>query len=123
MKIRQHIEGLWSRQYRSPNGVMGRLAGERMVRQHGPETAWTIRLLEIQPTDTILEVGFGAGQAIKLVAEKASHGRVMGIDLSETMVRAATRRNAEAVKAGRVVLLQGNVTALPFEDQDRKSVV
>ncbi len=97
--------------------MMGWLAGERMVRQHGPETAWTMNLLEIQPTDTVLEVGFGAGQGIKLAAEKASDGRVMGIDLSEVMVRVATRRNAQAVKAGRVALSQGNITALPFEDQ------
>ena len=117
MKVRQLLEGMWNRQYRSPSGAMGWLAGERMVRQHGPETAWTLHLLDIQPTDTVLEVGFGAGQAIKLAAEKASNGRVMGIDLSETMVRVATRRNAQAVKAGRVVLAQGNVTALPFEDQ------
>lgn len=115
--MRQRLEGMWNRQYRSPAGIMGWLAGERMVRQHGPETAWTIHLLEIQPADTVLEVGFGAGQAVRLAAEKASDGRVMGIDLSETMVRVATRRNAEAAKAGHVVLLQGNVADLPFEDE------
>ena len=115
--MKQRLEGMWNRQYKSPVGIIGWLAGERMVRQHGPETAWTIQLLEIQPTDTVLEIGFGAGQAIRLAAEKADDGRVMGIDLSETMVHVATRRNVEAVKAGRVVLSQGNVAALPFEDQ------
>src|SRR5260370_1582595 len=110
MKVKQRIEGLWNQQYRSPSGMMGRLAGERMVRQHGPETAWTMNLLEIQPTDTVLEVGFGAGQAIKLAAEKASDGRVMWIDLSEVMVRVATRRNAQAVKAGRVAVAEGDIT-------------
>lgn len=117
MKVKRRLEGLWNQQYRSPSGLIGRLAGERMVRQHGPETAWTMNLLEIQPTDIVLEVGFGAGQGIKLAAEKASDGRVIGIDLSEMMVRVATRRNAQAVKAGRVALSQGNMTALPFEDQ------
>jgi len=117
MKVKRRLEGLWKQQYRSPSGLIGRLAGERMVRQHGPETAWTMNLLEIQPTDIVLEVGFGAGQGIKLAAEKASDGRVIGIDLSEMMVRVATRRNAQAVKAGRVALAQGNMTALPFEDQ------
>ncbi len=117
MKVKQRLEGIWNRQYRSPSGMMGWLAGERMLRQHGPETAWTINLLEIQPTDTVLEVGFGAGRGIRLAVEKASDGLVMGIDLSETMVRVATRRNVEAVRAGRVALLQGNITDLPFEDQ------
>ena len=117
MKVKQYLEGLWNHQYRSPGGMVGWLAGERMVRQHRPETTWTINLLELQPADTVLEVGFGAGQGIKLVAEKACDGRVIGIDLSEMMVRVATRRNAQAVKAGRVALSQGNITALPFEDQ------
>jgi ubiquinone/menaquinone biosynthesis C-methylase UbiE len=117
LKVKQRLEGLWNQQYSSPSGMMGWLAGERMVRQHRPETAWTINLLEMQPTNTVLEVGFGAGQGIKLAAEKASDGHVMGIDLSEVMVRVATRRNARAVKAGRVALSRGNITALPFEDQ------
>ena len=117
MKVKQHLAAIWNQQYRSPSGMVGWLAGERMVRQHRPETAWTLNLLEIQPTDTVLEVGCGAGQAIKLAAEKAGDGRVIGIDLSEVMVRIATRRNAQAVKAGRVALSQGNMTALPFEDQ------
>jgi len=103
--------------------MIGWLAGERMVRQHGPETAWTLNLLEIEPTDAVLEVGFGAGQGIKLATEKASEGRVMGIDLSEMMVRVATRRNAQAVKAGRVALAQGTMTALPFEDQSFDKVM
>lgn len=117
MKVKPHFEGIWDQQHRCPSGIVGWLAGEQMMRQHRPETAWTIDLLDIQPADTVLEVGFGAGQGIKLAAEKASDGRVMGIDLSGVMVRVATRRNARAVKAGRVVLSQGNVTALPFEDQ------
>ena len=63
----------------------------------------------------MLEVGFGAGQGIKLAAERVTSGRIRGIDLSEEMVRVATRRNASAIKAGRVALSQGSITALPFE--------
>jgi len=117
MQVKRRLEGLWNRQYKSPHGLMGWLAGERMVRQHRRETAWTLNLLEIEPTDTVLEVGFGAGQGIKLAAEQARQGRVMGIDLSEMMVRVATRRNAQAMKVGRVALAQGTMTALPFADQ------
>jgi ubiquinone/menaquinone biosynthesis C-methylase UbiE len=117
MKVKRQLEDILNRQYGLPSGIVGWLVGEQMVRQHRPETAWTLDLLDIQPADTVLEVGFGAGQGIKLAAEKASEGRVMGIDLSEAMVRVAIRRNAWAVKAGRVTLLQGNITALPFEDQ------
>ncbi len=115
--MQQHLASLWDQQYHCPDGIIGWLAGERMVHQHRPETAWTLDLLEIQPTDVVLEVGFGAGRGIKLAAEKAWTGRVTGIDLSETMVRVATRRNVQAIKTGRVTVRQGNVAELPFEDQ------
>jgi ubiquinone/menaquinone biosynthesis C-methylase UbiE len=117
MKMKQHLEGILNQQYSCPRGVLGWLAGEQMVRQHRPETGWTVNLLAIQPADAVLEVGFGAGRGIKLAAEKASEGHVIGIDLSKAMVRVATRRNARAIKAGRVALAQGTITALPFEDQ------
>ncbi len=117
IQIKQAFNAALNKHNRCPKGVMGRIAGEVMVRQHRPETSWTIRLLDIQPADTVLEVGFGAGQGIKLAAEQVNGGRIIGIDLSEQMVRVATKRNASAVREGRVALSQGNITALPFEDQ------
>jgi len=115
IQMKQAFNTALNKHYRCPKGIMGRIAGEVMVRQHRPETAWTLHLLDIQPTDTVLEVGFGAGQGIKLAAERVTSGRIRGIDLSEEMVRVATRRNASAIKAGRVALSQGSITALPFE--------
>ncbi|HZO75322.1 MAG TPA: methyltransferase domain-containing protein [Ktedonobacteraceae bacterium] len=117
MKVKQQLADMWDRQHRCPDGIVGWLVGERMGRQHRPETTWTVDLLDIQPTDTVLEIGFGAGQGIKLAAAQACEGHVMGIDLSEDMVRVARRRNAQAARAGRVMLSQGSITALPFEDQ------
>ncbi len=66
IQMKQAFTTALNKHYRCPKGRMGRIAGEVMVRQHRPETAWTLHLLDIQPTDTVLEVGFGAGQGIKL---------------------------------------------------------
>ena len=109
-------DSLLAGQHGHPKGIIGYLLGEQMVRQHIPETAWTISLLDIQPQDQILELGFGAGRAIELVAAQASNVYVSGIDISQTMVRAASRRNARAIKAGRVTLHLGDLTNLPFPD-------
>jgi SAM-dependent methyltransferase len=102
------------RQHRDPAGLVGQLVGERMVRQHAPETAWTLDLLGIQPADQLLELGFGAGRALALAAERAPGGLVLGLDRSPTMVRAAARRNRAASRAGHIALLRGNLGALPF---------
>ncbi len=104
-------------QYAHPTGLVGRWLGQRMARQHLPETLWTLSLLNLQPQDQVLELGFGAGQAIALVAAQLTSGQVYGIDLSQEMVRAARRRNAGAITAGRVVLRQGEVSDLPFADE------
>ena len=103
-------------QHGHPRGVMGRILGEQMVRQHVPETTWTISLLNLRPEHQILEIGFGAGRAVQLVAAQAINGYVSGIDISQEMVRSANRRNARAIKAGRITLRQGDVTTLPFAD-------
>lgn len=115
------IKRAWStvldKQYPCPQGIMGRIAGELMIYQHGTETAWTVEIADVQPADSVLEIGFGAGKAIALLAEKTSGGSVAGIDRSATMVKRARIRNRQAVKAGRVTLQQGDAGHLPFKEQ------
>jgi ubiquinone/menaquinone biosynthesis C-methylase UbiE len=73
-------------------------------------------LLDIQPSDQVLEIGFGPGQAIQEVAKLAPNGFVAGIDLSDTMVTQASKRNAAAIRSGHVLLQQGGESPLPFEN-------
>jgi ubiquinone/menaquinone biosynthesis C-methylase UbiE len=101
-------------QYRRPSGLVGRWVGAKMAEQHQPENQWTINLLDLQPNDKVLEVGFGPGIAVQAAAERANF--VAGVDFSKTMVGAASRRNAEAIRAKRVDLLLGDAKQLPFED-------
>src|SRR5688572_25002621 len=91
-------------QYRRPSGLLGRWIGRRMAQQHVPENMWTVSLLEAQPHDRILEIGFGPGLAVEELAPKVTEGLIAGIDFSRVMVAAANTRNAEAVRAGRVKL-------------------
>lgn len=105
------------RQHRYPTGLAGRIIGERMVRQHTPETEWTIELLKLQPRDHVLELGFGAGRGLMLAAQQTDHGLVVGLDLSATMLQAASHRNRAALHTGRMVLLRGDAHGLPFADQ------
>ncbi|GCE08049.1 class I SAM-dependent methyltransferase [Dictyobacter aurantiacus] len=116
IQITRVFEPVLNKHYGCPQGVIGRFVGELMVRQHEKETSWTVSIANVQPTDRVLEFGFGAGKAIQLLEQKATHGYVYGIDLSATMVKRARERNAHAVKAGRVTLQQGEATRLPFAD-------
>jgi ubiquinone/menaquinone biosynthesis C-methylase UbiE len=86
-----------------------------MARQHVPENDWTVRLLAAQPDDHILEIGFGPGLAIERLARQVTQGRVRGVDFSQAMVAAASRRNQAAIQRGMVDLHHGDAASLPFE--------
>ncbi len=98
-----------------PRGLPGRLGGMIMARSTGFRNAWIISLLDIQHDDHVLEVGFGPGMVIQSIAAIATEGFVAGIDASLLMVQQASS-NEEAIRDGRVQLLQGSALALPFED-------
>jgi ubiquinone/menaquinone biosynthesis C-methylase UbiE len=115
------LRAQWSayvdQQHRYPTGVIGRVIGERMRRQHTPETEWSIELLQIKPSDRVLEIGFGVGRGLALTLQQAIAGHVTGIDVSATMIQAATQRNRAALAHGQLSLLRGDIAALPFGNQ------
>jgi SAM-dependent methyltransferase len=102
-------------QFHRPHGLGGHLAG--WVMAHRPSNRrrnqWVVSLLDVQPTDRVLEIGCGPGIAIRELSRLATHGHIYGIDHSEVMVRMATRRNAAAVRSGRVQVRPGSVENLP----------
>jgi ubiquinone/menaquinone biosynthesis C-methylase UbiE len=102
-------------QFGKPSGPLGVLVGlvMRVRPSNRLRNSRTVDLLDIQPRERILEVGFGPGLAVARAAELATAGKVVGIDHSELMLRQARRRNAKAISAGRVELLLGSANALP----------
>jgi ubiquinone/menaquinone biosynthesis C-methylase UbiE len=78
---------------------------------------WAVELLGVEPTDRVLEIGFGPGIAIRELSRRATRGLVCGVDHSEVMLRQARRRNRDAVRAGRVDLRCASAERLPaFEE-------
>jgi ubiquinone/menaquinone biosynthesis C-methylase UbiE len=51
--------------------------------------------LKVGPRDRVLDIGCGAGQSAREAARVASEGSVVGVDISEEMLRVARRRSAE----------------------------
>jgi ubiquinone/menaquinone biosynthesis C-methylase UbiE len=103
-------------QFGHPRGAAGNVAGWVMARRpsNRQRNSWVASLLDVQPTDRVLEIGFGPGLAIAELSRRVgASGHVYGIDHSEVMLRQATRRNAAAIQAGRVTLRLGTVEQLP----------
>ena len=106
----------WRGQFGHPTGLLGRLVGRLMARKNAGQNGVAVEMLDVQPADRILEIGFGPGTAIELMARQVTNGFVVGADPSDVMVRMATARNARAIRAGRVELRLAEASALPFED-------
>jgi ubiquinone/menaquinone biosynthesis C-methylase UbiE len=109
-------ESLLLRAFGRPQGVLGRLGGIIMARMNRNIAVRAIELLHVQAHDRVLEIGFGPGVGVELLASLVLSGRVDGVDYSEEMVRQATFRNAAAIDANRVGLRQGSVEDLLFEN-------
>jgi ubiquinone/menaquinone biosynthesis C-methylase UbiE len=107
----------WREQFGRPRGVLGWVAGKLMARGKGEFSLDLLGDVGVAPTDRVLEIGFGPGIGIEVAARLASQGRVFGVDISDVMLRMATRRNRDAIRAGRVELSLASVSELPFEDE------
>lgn len=99
-----------------PTGLLGALAGWIMGRTGPEHNRWAVSKLGVRPGDSVLEIGFGPGVGIHLIAELVTKGFVAGVDPSPVMLQQATKRNVRAIRSGRVDLRQGTVAALPFAD-------
>jgi len=97
-----------------PRGAAGRVTAWEMA--HRPSnrqrSAWVVSLLGVQPADQVLEAGFGPGLAIAALV-RAGAGHVYGFDHSGVMLRRASRRNAAAIRAGRVTLVRASADQIP----------
>ncbi len=115
MSVRSRITRRVVRNFVDPRGLGGSAAGWIMSHRSSNvrRARWAVELLEVEPTDRVLELGFGPGVAIAALGERITTGQVVGVDRSPVMVRQARRRNAAAIRAGRVQLHLAPVEDLP----------
>jgi arsenite methyltransferase len=86
--------------------------GEGMEQDHLPITLPVLEKMRLVPTDNVLDVGCGAGWLSRRIAEKLPEGRVVGMDVSDQMVRVARRTSAEYHN---VLYVAGEVGEIPWE--------
>ncbi|UXH44071.1 class I SAM-dependent methyltransferase [Rossellomorea vietnamensis] len=122
MNVKAKLQNLMDTQYSRPAGVLGWFIGEKMIRQHKPETLWTIENLQLQKNERILEIGCGAGFAMKLIASSNGSYSVTGLDVSETLLQSAALRNKKAIRQKQMSLVHGRVEEMPFPDEEFTAV-
>jgi len=107
---------IFVRTFGRPQGILGSLGGSIMARMNKRMAQQAIELLNILSSDRVLEIGFGPGVGIEILASIVSSGSVAGIDPSEVMLRQASARNATDIEAGKVELSRGSAESLPYDN-------
>jgi ubiquinone/menaquinone biosynthesis C-methylase UbiE len=97
-----------------PRGLVGRIAAWVMVTGHKSIYKNMSELLDLQPEDDLLEIACGCGHFLKKYASHVHN--IAGLDLSQLMVKIATRKNRDRVAAGTAEFVHGEASRLPWQD-------
>ena len=95
------------KQFRKPTGFLGKIISRIMIRGNRVAYDKIIPDLAIAPNDKILEIGYGHGLGIGMIAS-GYHCTVTGIDFSELMFREASQRNKKHIDQKKVDLYLGD---------------
>jgi ubiquinone/menaquinone biosynthesis C-methylase UbiE len=104
-----------SKQFGNPSGIGGKISTFLMNCINRKQYKATIKQLSVQESDVILDIGFGNGFFIKQLL-KENPKKIVGIEISEDMIFAATRLNQNAVNDDKVEFLKADIQSLPFAD-------
>lgn len=86
--------------------------GEGMEEDHLPIVLPVLDQMKLAPDENVLDVGSGAGWLVRLISERVPEGRVIGMDISDEMVRRARRNYVEVENAMFVI---GGVDEIPWD--------
>src|SRR5499433_2638479 len=92
--------------------------GEKMRNHHLDITEKTLRLMDLRPGERVLDLGCGSGWATRLLARLVAEGpegfgQVVGLDVSDEMIRQA---RAASKDFENVLYVVGSAQQIPWEE-------
>jgi ubiquinone/menaquinone biosynthesis C-methylase UbiE len=112
-----NLKRFFAAQLRKPAGWFGSAVMARMFDVGNNRLVdIAVRMLDPQPGDAVLDIGFGGGQSLVKTAGKVPHGLIAGVDFSPEMVARASQRIRRLGLDSRVKIHLGDGARLPFRD-------
>ena len=105
-------------QFKKPTGLLGIFTSNLMVKNNQKNYDRLIKDLDLQPHDILLEIGYGPGIGIDMIAKICPTCTIHGIDFSNLMYKRATKYNKQYINAGRVQLQHGDFLKVPVGHND-----
>jgi SAM-dependent methyltransferase len=86
--------------------------GEGMEQDHLPITLPVLEKMRLARTDNVLDLGCGGGWLSRRIGELVPEGRVVGMDISDEMIRMARRTS---IDHDNLLFITGEVGDIPWE--------
>ena len=106
-----------------PTGKAGADMLRYMNEEHSDLTLWALDLLDYDNKDRVLDVGCGGGATLRLLRERIPDGHLTGVDYSDVSVTLSRELNADLIATGKMEIVAGSVTNLPFENDSFNKIV
>jgi ubiquinone/menaquinone biosynthesis C-methylase UbiE len=87
--------------------------GRALEKRHWETTRQLIDLMNVGEYDNVMDLGCGVGWATRLLAQKASRGIVLGVDLSDRMILQALKEYRNPHNA---LFLVADAAGIPCQD-------
>jgi ubiquinone/menaquinone biosynthesis C-methylase UbiE len=105
-----------ARQLGDPSGWFGRLLLKFLNRRNAALNHLVLETLELQPDDSVLEIGFGGGDLIQKLVATGKPSQVVGVERSPAALSVCQRRFHRLITQGTVELHLASAESLPFAD-------
>ena len=103
-------------QFRKPSGPFGIFTSNLMIKGNRKNYETMLVSLNPQPHDKLLEIGYGPGIGISMIAEVCSNCKIDGIDFSQLMYKRAGKYHKRLIAEGRVSLQFGDFLQAPLAE-------
>ena len=108
------LKSFVARHLSAPKGVAGSIIFRFMNKQNMQVYEEALNLLDPSGDENILDIGCGNGIVLNMLAKRHG-GKLVGIDISESIIKNAIKRNRPYVKEGRMAFFQQDATSMSFE--------
>ncbi|MEP6617447.1 MAG: class I SAM-dependent methyltransferase [Ginsengibacter sp.] len=95
-------------QFKKPSGLFGIFSSNIMIKGNKDKYVKIIKDLDIQPGEKLLEIGYGPGVGLNMIAQKCPSCTIHGIDFSKLMYKKASKYNILFTDRGNMLLQYGD---------------
>ncbi|WP_194832506.1 class I SAM-dependent methyltransferase [Nocardia sp. XZ_19_369] len=108
----------------NPHGLLGKGVAFMLNRGNKRAIAAAVTAAAITEGETAADLGFGGGAGLSLLLDRVgADGIVHGIELSADMLARARAGYPRETAAGRLLLAEGSLTALPLADDSLDAAI